>query len=380
VKVPLFGVELFPPGWIGRGFQLLALSISPHRVREITIGEAVFNDSREYIALLNEALDVAKGFLSQGLLQRPRLFGNDPKPVSKLAGTKLKQWDEAAEVIVSRLSKGEVALDKPRVKALMLMKLNIFEYLRSIKGGVKPEKVKPNPTEISPASFALALVGGLLSKVGRVGDKGVYLLPVFELGLNDLFEIAPHYIVTVTEGEQRLLPLGRLLSSPRVQELPVGLDTLVLVYGSVLLASVFEVSPGELCGPGSVFDRFLLASISEAGNRAILNELTPMVFSELLCRLGSRPLTALGELLGRGVQGGLCPGGSQDPGLDAVAQCVGKLYLYAATGNNIYLYDCARLLRGAAESKQCQKVRGSLLWCARSVAEAASVEQWIPVG
>ncbi|BEP17267.1 hypothetical protein PYJP_06190 [Pyrofollis japonicus] len=376
----MFSVELFPPGWIGRGFQLLALSIDPHRVRDITVREAVFGSKDDYLALLNEALEIAKGFLSQGLLQRPRLFGNDPKPVSKLVGTRLKQWDEAAEVVVGRLSKGEIDLNEPRVKALMLMKLNIFEYLRSVRGGVKPERVKPNPTEISPASFALALVGGLLSKVGRVGDKGVYLLPAPEVGLNDLFEIAPHYTVTVVEGEYQLPPLGRLLSLPRVQELPVSLDTLVLVYGSALLATVFDASPGELCGSGSVFDRFLLASISETGNRAILNELTPMVFSGLLCRLGSKPLTALGELLGRGVQRGLCPGGSQDPGLDAVAQCVGKLYLYAVTGNNIYLYDCTRLLRGAAESKQCLRMRDSLLWCARSVAEVASAEQWIPVG
>ncbi len=370
----MYSVELFPPGWMGRGFQLLALAAAPpYLVESIEYDKVVFEDKDSFIEVLSAAYSIAAGLLSDKLVQIPRMFGNDYKPVEKLAGKKLskseKRWDIATQLVVERLVSGGLDPDGPRVVPLALMKLNLFEKARTMKGG---RPLSDRVGKVKPSSLALALVGGLLSKLGRVGDKGVYVVPLPDAGKEDLETVMALYsIATMTGVDTSLEPLGRLLSRQRVAELPVSLDALLVLYAAGLVAELLDTKPGELCGASSVLDQLLFANVSEAGNRPILNELSPLALSEPLCILGSAPLRVLGSLLRRAVSQGLC-GGEQDPGREAVGHCLGRLFLYTITGDNVYLYDCARLLRGAAESNACEKTRGSLLWAARNVAEAAT--------
>ena len=370
----MYSVELFPPGWMGRGFQLLALAAAPpYLVESIEYDKVVFEDKDSFIEVLSAAYSIAAGLLSDKLVQIPRMFGNDYKPVEKLAGKKLskseKRWDIATQLVVERLVSGGLDPDGPRVVPLALMKLNLFEKARTMKGG---RPLSDRVGKVKPSSLALALVGGLLSKLGRVGDKGVYVVPLPDAGKEDLETAMELYsIATMTGADAGLEPLGRLLSRQRVAELPVSLDALLVLYAAGLVAELLDTKPGELCGASSVLDQLLFANVSEAGNRPILNELSPLALSEPLCILGSAPLRVLGSLLRRAVSQGLC-GGEQDPGREAVGHCLGRLFLYTITGDNVYLYDCARLLRGAAESNACEKTRGSLLWAARNVAEAAT--------
>lgn len=370
----MYSVELFPPGWMGRGFQLLALAAAPpYLVESIEYDKVVFEDKDSFIEVLSAAYSIAAGLLSDKLVQIPRMFGNDYKPVEKLAGKKLskseKRWDIATQLVVERLVSGGLDPDGPRVVPLALMKLNLFEKARTMKGG---RPLSDRVGKVKPSSLALALVGGLLSKLGRVGDKGVYVVPLPDAGKEDLETAMKLYsIATMTGANAGLEPLGRLLSRQRVAELPVSLDALLVLYAAGLIAELLDTKPGELCGASSVLDQLLFANVSEAGNRPILNELSPLALSEPLCILGSAPLRVLGSLLHRAVSQGLC-GDEQDPGREAIGHCLGKLFLYTITGNNVYLYDCARLLRGAAESNACEKTRGSLLWAARNVAEAAT--------
>ena len=370
----MYSVELFPPGWMGRGFQLLALAVAPPRtVESIEYDKAVFRSRDDFLEALSAAYSMAAGLLSDKLVQVPRMFGNDYKPVEKLAGRKLsrneKRWDLATQLVVEHLVSGTINPDEPRVVPLALMKLNLFEKARTMKGG-KP--LSDRVGKVKPSSLALALVGGLLSKLGRVGDKGVYVIPLPDAGKEDLETVMELYSTAAIIGaDAGLEPLGRLLSRQRVAELLVSLDALIVLYAAGLVAELLEAGPGELCGASSILDQLLFANVSEAGNRPILNELSPLALSEPLCVLGSAPLRVIGSLLRRAVSQGLC-GGEQDPGREATGHCLGKLFLYTVTGNNVYLYDCARLLRGAAESNACEKARGSLLWAARAVAEAAA--------
>ena len=370
----MYIVELFPPGWMGRSFQLLALAAAPqYLLRSIELDIAVFSSKDDFIEALSAAYSIAAGLVSDKLVQAPRMFGNDYKPVEKLIDRKLakeeKKWDIATQLVVERLVSGLLDPDKPRVVPLAIMKLNLFEKARTMKGG-KP--LSGEIGKIAPSSLALALVGGLLSKLGRIDDKGVYVAPLPEAGKDDLETVMSIYSIASMEGVSTgLEPLGRLLARQRIAELPVSLDTLLVLYVASLVAELLDAEPGELCGASSALDQLLLASISEGGNRPILNELSPLAISEPLCVLGSAPLRVLGSLLCRAISRGLCRG-EQDPGREAIGHCLGKLFLYTITGNNIYLYDCARLLRGAAESNACEKIRGSLLWAARSVAEAAT--------
>ena len=373
----MYSVELFPPGWMGRSFQLLALSIAPpYLVEAIEPDRVLFKSRDDFIEALSTAYSIAVDLLSDKLVQAPRMFGNDYKPVEKLVGRKLskdeKKWDKATQLVAEQLINGDLDPEKPQVVPLGLMKLNLFEKARTMRGG-KPLGDKIG--KAAPSSLALALVGGLLSKLGKVGDNGVYLIPLSEASREDLEAVMELYSVAAMRGSgTRLEPLGRLLARRGVAELPISLDVLLVLYVASLVAELLGAEPGELCGASSVLDQLLFANVSEAGNRPILNELSPLSISEPLCVLGSAPLAALSMLLRRAVSQGLC-GGEQDPGKTATGHCLGKLFLYTITGNNVYLYDCARLLRGAAESNSCKNVeavRDSLLRAASAVAEAAT--------
>ncbi|ALL00355.1 hypothetical protein Pyrde_0305 [Pyrodictium delaneyi] len=369
-------VELFPPGFMGRGFQLLALSIEPTLVAGIEKDRAIFGSKEEFIALIQVAGERALSLLRDKLIQPPRMFGNDHKPIQKILGRTIskdeRRWDIAVKLVVDGILSDSVSLDNPRIVPMGLMKLNIFEKARTMRGGIKPGS-KSLLKEMTPAAFTLALVGGLLSKIGRVGSRGLYILPVPEAGTYDLDNIGLLYSLLVyTASDSQLAPLGKLLVSGGAEKLPVSLDVLLLLYGSAFIAELLEEQVDETCmkvgGVDSKLNMLLIASVTESGNRAILNQLLPLLFSEILCKLGSKPLAILAPLLWRSVSTGVC-GSDPDPGRKAVAHCVSKLFLYTLTDNDVYLYDCVRLLRGISDSRQCIGQKGVLDYAARVLSE-----------
>jgi len=353
-----FEVELFPPGWLGRGFQLLALSIEPSRVHDIGQRSVVFQSHDDFRYTIASAWDVAKKLFEDGLVYAPRFFGNDWRPLKNILGVKITRWNDAAELLVKKLEEDKLPRNKRLpLAAAMMMKLNMFEYPRRMIGGRPSEEA----SKIDVHGYLLALVGGILSKIGRIGDTGFYLVPPPEAGIGDLREVGGLYAMLALQGgESRLSPLGAVFRLRRLDRLPVSIDVLLLLYGSAIVSEPLSLEPGSACG-ATELDILYAASISEAGNRAILNTMFPLGFSEPLCMLGSRLLTEFASALIRSLRGRICTGNDDNPGTKAISQCLQKLYLYTITGNNVYLYDCARLLRGAADSKECRGTGNELI-------------------
>ncbi|ABM80499.1 hypothetical protein [Hyperthermus butylicus] len=373
-----FIVELFPPGWLGRGFQLLALSLDPGKIVRISWEGVEFRSYEDYRHLVLSAWDVARQLLDEKLVYPPRFFGNDWRPLKNLLGAKVTRWIDAAEQLVAMLRDGRLSADyNQTLTAAMMMKLNMFEYPRRMLGG---QQKAAGGSKISIHGYILALIGGLLSKVGRIGDTGFYLVPPPEVGVQDLDPIGSLYLTLVLRWEDgRLNPIGALLGSRGVEKLPASIDTLLILYGSAVIAELLDFEPGAACG-ASELDLLYAASVTEAGNRAMLNTMFPLGFSEPLCMLGSRPLVELAHALLRTLRGGVCGGGDRDPGYVALGQCVQKLYLYTVTANNIYVYDCARLLRGAAESRECSRSKSLLSGIAASLAQASGTREIVVGG
>jgi len=353
----VFEVELFPPGWLGRGFQLLALSIGPEKVHNIGQRSVIFQSHDDFQYTITGAWDVAKKLFEDGLVYAPRFFGNDWRPLKNILGVKITRWDDAAELLVNKLEEGKLPRNKRLpLAAAMMMKLNMFEYPRRMIGGRPSEEA----SKIDVYGYLLALVGGLLSKIGRVGDTGFYLVPPPEVGMSDLREIGGLYLMLALQGgESRLSPIGALFRIRRLERLPVSIDVLLLLYGSAIVSEALSLEPGSACG-ATELDILYAASVSEAGNRAILNTMFPLGFSEPLCMLGSRSLAEFAGALVRSLRGKICAGDEDNAGARAISQCLQKLYLYTITGNNVYLYDCGRLLHGAADSKECRSAGGVL--------------------
>jgi hypothetical protein len=385
----VFRVELFPLGFMGRSFQLLALSIDPSLVKELRYDKELkcdiveFNSVNDFLNLVREAKEYALALLEKGFVSAPQMFGNDYKPVQAILGRDLKddekkRWDIAVELVVEKLLSGNVSLDEPMAAPMNIMKLNIFEMARTMRGGRKPSRTRSRAShqspcsginvvaKMTPASFTLALIGGLMSKIGRVGDKGVYVIPTPEAGQSDLYSIGLLYTLLNEEAsDSSLVPLGRLLGAGGLEEAPTSLDVLLLVYSSAILAEALGRDAMAACTGFMALDPrldlFMAATVTETGNRAILNQLLPLNISEVFCRLGYDVLTSVASALWRSARRGLCTGERGDPGRDAVFNCVGRLFLYSVTDNDVYLYDCARMLRGAADSKECQGTPSRLL-------------------
>ncbi|NPA05203.1 MAG: hypothetical protein GXO09_03825 [Crenarchaeota archaeon] len=361
-------VELFPPGWMGRSLQLLAIAVGgPEHLDRLSPDAALFPDKEAFIDLLLEAYSIAESIaLAKARKPQPRLYGNDTKPLKKLLGVKVTRWGDAARLLVERLEKGELDPGGPRVVAVMLTKLNIFEHLRAEAGAVK---ASGPASQTTPAGLALAMVGGLLAKMGAVGTTGVYLLPGPDTPLEALDDIAPLYAVLALEpGEDTTPPLPYIFT-PRTNNAPVSLDVLLTIYGASILADQFSEEEERLCGETRL-NALHMASISEAGNRPILAQLAPLSFSEPLCLLGTKALKTAGRLIHQALTRGICRGGglrgAADPGSEAVLACTGKLYLYSMTGNNTFLYDCARLIHQASTTKECSGAK-NLTWLLRSL-------------
>jgi len=376
-----FGVELFPLGWLGRNLQLVALSAAPHLVKDVAENEVVFSSEQDFIELLIQGYELAASLLEQGLVKPPRLYGNDYKPLDDIMkgirGRKLKKeerrWDIALRLIIDGLREGGEIPDE-KVVPLTLMAASKFEYLRRMMGPIKPENVELK--KFSPHAIILALIGGLLAKIGSLDRDAIYLVAHDEAGLSDLEAFSELYASLVLPGSDSRLPvLGRLLGgkiAAGVRKLPLSLDTMILLYAAALVGEALDVEPGELCGLSDRLNQVVLASVSEGGNRPIVKEFLALGISEPLCRLGSRPLVSLASLLSRALSTGLCGSGNDqnDPGSTAVGHCFSKLFLYTVTDNTIYLYDCARLLRGAASSQQCQS-SGASTWLLRAAEHLA---------
>ena len=368
----MFSVELFPPGWLGRSFQLLALSIDPGLVNSVGSTAAVFNSFDDYRRLVVEAWELAEQLLEEGLAHPPRFYGNDGKPLRSVIGERVSGWREATHRLVEHLENGKIAeTARQSLTAAVIMKLNTFEYMRRMAGFERTGSVGQ---KINVHGYLLALIGGILSKLGRIDDKGFYILPHPEASILDLDGVGRLYMVLSLTSAGDLPPFGRVLRySVNVRKLPVSIDVLVLLYGAALVAELLEAEPGEACGAPEL-DLLYAAVVSEARNRAILNSLFPLGFSEPICMLGSRPLTKMASAMARAIErGSLCRVLREgDTGFRAVGHCIQKLYLYTVTSNNIYLYDCTRMLRGAAESNDCQQLRGLLTSLAASLAQSVS--------
>ncbi|HID41997.1 MAG TPA: hypothetical protein EYP33_07610 [Pyrodictium sp.] len=366
-----FEVELFPPGWLGRGFQLLTLSIDPSGVEDVRQRSVVFRSYEDYQDTVARVWDVARSLFDAGLVYAPRFFGGDWKPLESILGMKITRWSDAAELLVKKLEEGQFPKNKRlALTAAIMMKLNMFEYPRRMIGGRRSKEI----SEIDVHGYLLALVGGLLSKIGRIGDTGFYLVPPPEAGIHDLESISElYFMLALPEEGTKLSPLGSVFRLRRLDKLPVSTDVLLLLYGSATISEPLDLEPGTACG---AFELNLLyaVSVSEAGNRAILNTMFPLGFSEPLCMLGSRPLVEFASTLLRALRGRICAGGEDNPGSRALSQCLQKLYLYIATGNNVYLYDCARLLRGAAESSECRNSKDELARLAGRLSRARGRE------
>lgn len=375
----VFKVELLPPGFMGRSFQLLTLSIDPSLVKAVRGNVVEFDCVDDLLALVSEAKEYALGLTEKRLVSAPRMFGNDHKPVQRIIGRKLRKeerrWDIAVELVVDKVLSSSVRLDEPQAVPMAIMKLNIFEKARTMRGGKKPSRGVV--AKMTPASFTLAMIGGLVSKIGRVGDKGVYVVPTPEAGQSDLYGIGLLYTLLNEEAsDSRLAPLGRLLGAGGLEEAPISLDVLLLVYSSAILAEALGRDAMAAC-TGFMdldprLDLFMVATVTETGNRAILNQLLPLNISEVFCRLGYDTLTSMASALWRSARRGLCTSERGDPGRDAVFNCVGRLFLYSITDNDVYLYDCARMLRGAADSKECQGTPSRLLAGLASVVPSAA--------
>ncbi len=372
-----FRVGLFPPGWLGRGFQLLALALHAELVRGLTVEYAEFDSVDDFMRLVEAGYELAKGLLGEGCVKQPLLSPNDARALGRrlFGGVKVTRWVDVLERIYKGVRSGAVGLDKP-VKAPALLKANVFEYVRG--GGSVSAKLSRGPAvETDVAGLLLAMIGGLLSKVGVVRGQGrvataVYMIPGPEAALQDLVDIAPLYAILVIRGESSP-PLGRLLSAPGLRQLPLSLDVLATMYGASLLAEALEAAGSpSVCGELRL-NAFNLLTASEGGNRPILVQLAPLAFSEPLCMLTVEVLRKLASLLYDSVTGrGLCVqgrgGGQQrDAGADAVAECVEKLYLYSMTGNDVFVYDCARVLASAASSPECRRAGPRLRSLTRSL-------------
>ncbi len=330
-------VKLMPPVLLGRYFQALSLYLVDLDIIEYG-PDYIIVDVHELEDAINELAQMAAEHLEFVKVQPP-IYGTDKNFLKKVLGDKLYKeidskeerlkrkkgkeaheervevWKEKWKNVILKLLHFEVKGKPP--SRIQILKASIHEYAKLF---TKPEKDDELVKVVEPKGEALAIAGAILATIGRVGDTIVMLLPPLPESLRENSEF-------LNSLRARYDAIKFISLNYPFDKIPCSSEIIL----QFIFAEAFREKIGEKIRCPSITDNLFFASVASGGNRPMVNSITPLMASEILCKLG-KDTEVISTILNQA---------KAEP--NVAGACINDLFHYVISNNNPeFLYRCAR--------------------------------------
>ena len=330
-------IELLPPFMIGRYFQALAIYLSERLEVKEYAPDHIEVEEESYYEAIDELVNRIKEHVEK-VKDQPPVYGNDfkyffPKVLGKQRLEELKGkrlWGELWTETISNLVKAK----ELKVAHLQMIKASVHKHPKLFLGTGSDSLVKDVK---DPRGEALAIAGMVLSTMGRAQDVILMLLPPLPESLREqkLFAYSLRSRYEALEGIDLRYPFDKL---------PCSSEVLV----QFIFAKALKDRIAEKINCLQPQDNLFMMGVARGGNRPLVEFITPLMASEVYCKLKSSE-NLLEEILGQAKRG-----------KEQAGQCINDLFNFVGSGNLEFLYNCARrylpLLNDEKESHGAKRV------------------------